>query len=306
MSILKLYDDFNVRYMTEGDRHCRPGWANTNCPFCTGNPGVHLGVQMDTWWFNCWRCGFHPAHEAIASLLGVSTRRARELISQYKDTQSFRAPSKVSNRHIKIKPFKYPTGTEHLSKLHVRYLRRRNFDPHKLVREWGLMGTGPISMLDHINYSHRLIAPIEWDGKEVSFQSRDCTNKAMQKYMACPMEREAVHHKRILYGKQDEWLDVGVCVEGITDVWRMGPRTFATFGIQFATEQVLVMMKVFKRVVILFDSERQAQKQAHKLAVKLRSAGVSSHVEKILTGDPADMPQDDADHLIRELTRKVH
>ena len=42
MDIVQLYQDHNVDFMTEGHPHCRPGWVNTVCPFCTGNPGYHL------------------------------------------------------------------------------------------------------------------------------------------------------------------------------------------------------------------------------------------------------------------------
>ena len=87
-------------------------------------------------------------------------------------------------------------------------------------------------MLDNINYSHRIIIPYIWNSEIVSFDARDATNKQLNKYQACPLEREIVEHKRILYGTQEMWTDTGICVEGTTDVWRLGTDSFATSGIK--------------------------------------------------------------------------
>ncbi len=304
MSILELYESHNVAYQTEGDRHCRPGWINTPCPFCTGNPGPHLGVNLITWHFNCWRCGWHPTEKAIAALIGITERNARGLIREYKSHPTPTRARKETNKLVSIHPYKRPPNTQALTRLHARYLERRGFDPHKLISEWGLTATGPASILDGINYKFRIVAPINWNGSEVSFQTRDCTNKHPMKYLACPKSRENIHHKHILYGNQSHWGNIGICVEGIADVWRMGPLSFALFGIQFSTEQLLHVAKRFRRVAIVFDSEPQANKQANLLAAKLRSSGTVVHVEKLSSGDPGSLSQDDADHLVRTLTKE--
>jgi hypothetical protein len=54
--------------------------------------------------------------------------------------------------------------------------------------------------------------------------------------------------------------------------------------------------------VILFDEEPQAQKQARKLAVKLKTLGKEVTIEKI-EGDPGGMNQADADLLVKELQK---
>jgi hypothetical protein len=112
-----------------------------------------------------------------------------------------------------------------------------------------------------------------------------------------------VHHKHILYGQQENWGDVGICVEGITDVWRLGPSAFATFGIEFTANQVFHMASAFEWVVILFDEEVQAQAQAEKLAASLRFRAVRVKIHKIV-GDPGDLDQEEANHLVKELTKR--
>jgi hypothetical protein len=302
--ILKIYEQYNIPYQTEGP-NSSPGWANTTCPFCNDHSN-HLGVHIETGHFNCWKCGPHKTSETIVALTGVSEPQAHALIIQYSKNKRTIVRQTDTNKKVAMRKLKHPTGTGELDTLHMTYLEKRNFDPDKIKLEWGLYGTGPISFLDGIDYRFRILAPIRWDNREVSFQTRDCTNKSNIKYLACPQNRETIHHKNILYGKPSQWNDVAICVEGITDVWRLGPKAFATFGIQFSSEQVRLIGSLFKRVIVLFDSERQAQKQAALLIAKLRAANnISAHVEKLTGSDPGDMKQDEADHLVQELTRRV-
>jgi hypothetical protein len=315
--ILELYDAYNITYATKG-KDIGHGWAGTACPFCTGTRGNHLGVHIESARFHCWRCGPHKADETIAALIGLSIDEARSILYQYrKESNSQAILHDQINHKIIVKKLKFPSGIGDLGSLHESYLARRNFDPNKLAKEWKLLGTGPVSYLDNIDFRFRILAPIIWKGKEVSFQTRDCTNKHTIKYLTCPINRELTHHKHILYGNQQEWSDVGICVEGITDVWRLGPKAFATFGIQFSLEQVLQIARHFNRVILLFDTDvgehhdqvlqidnQPARRQVRNLANKLKTLGLNVYVD-YLAGDPAELTQDDADHLVRTLTRKV-
>jgi hypothetical protein len=186
---------------------------------------------------------------------------------------------------------------------HREYLEGRGFDPDAVEREWGVLGTGPASYLDGIDYRFRLLIPVRWGGAEVSFQTRDVTGRSDRKYLACPAGREVKHHKHVLYGRQECWGETGIIVEGVTDVWRLGPRACGTFGIGYAAEQVLAIAKNFRRVAIVFDAERQAQAQARRLAAQLRlRLGTEPVVVDLGDGaDPGSMSQDDADHLVRDL-----
>jgi DNA primase len=185
---------------------------------------------------------------------------------------------------------------------HRHYLESRDFDPDLLEREWNLLGTGPYSVLDHINYKHRIIIPFFWDGEEVSFDSRDITDKDPGRYKACPKDRELIPHKNILYGKQSQWKDTGICVEGPTDVWRLGVHSFATSGIKYTSKQVRLMSKSFKRIWVMFDNDPQAIIQAKKLTAELRFRGVEAMlIESIIASDPGSMKQKDANYLIKQL-----
>lgn len=293
-----LFKTLNINYVTEGHKHCRPGWINMECPFCTGNSGVHLGYSLEQEYFHCWRCGGHSVIETLSRLSGLPSAQIRQLLRQYGGRSRIATtPSKAVPR---MKAFRFPSGYGPLLRSHHSYLHSRGFDSQKLEQEWQLQGTGPIALLDNSDYKLRVIAPITWNDKIVSFQGRAIAPKAEPKYKACPKDRELVHHKHILYGKQEEWEDTGICVEGITDVWRLGPKAFAVFGIAYRQEQVREIAHHFSRVAVVFDDDPQAIKQADKLIAELRMRGVEAWRVDI-KGDPGGMSDDDARHLVRQI-----
>ena len=299
-NLIKLCQDHGLPYWTEG-KNVTTGWVNTRCPFC-GDRSNHLGMSPNSK-FVCWRCGAHPFPRVIARLLQMDEASVYPILKRYGGEH--RPPDlKEAPVRIGTRKFQYPSGTGPMTPQQKAYLARRNFDPEKLEAEWGLQGTGPVSALDHIDFRHRIIIPITWEGRVVSFQARDFTNKSTLRYVTCPKERELVHHKNILYGNPDKWGDTIIIVEGVTDVWRLGGRSCATFGISYKMEQVREISNRFKRVFILFDDEPQAQAQARKLSAELEFRKVDTEIIQI-TGDPGGMKDDDAQHLLKNLFCKI-
>lgn len=300
MDIERLYRDHNIQYVTEGHRHARPGWVNTPCPFCTGNPGYHLGYDTEGNKFVCWRCGGHFGPNVISKLLSIGRDEANKILHRY-GVLIGKAPQ--MKRKIKIKSFKLPDNTfNFLMPPHAKYLQKRGFNTAEVAADWNLGATSVSAKLGELDYQFRIIIPFIWDGKIVSFDSRDITGKAKNKYMACPEERELIGHKKILYGRQDKWGDVGICVEGPTDVWRMGFNSFAVSGIKYTPAQVRVMAKQFKRIMVLFDDDPQAIIQANKLVSDLKFRGIEAYRIDI-TGDPGALSQQKADYLVKQLIR---
>jgi len=160
MSIIDLYNDFGIQTADETSKHSRPGWVNTPCPFCVGNPGEHLGCHINSGRFSCWRCGWKPTDKALTKLLGMNQKEVKLLIRKYRITSSIITKAPSQNKKIQFKPHRLPSNIGPLEKQHRRYLESRKFDPDELEREWDLLGTGPVSFLDDISYKHRIIAPI--------------------------------------------------------------------------------------------------------------------------------------------------
>lgn len=293
MDIIRLYRDYGVDHKAEGHKHTRPGWVNTECPFCTGNPGMHLGWNLKEEYFFCWRCGWHAPIATLSELLKLEPRTIIPILKQYELNRTVYNQSKIEK-----KTFKFPSSLSHLKTSHKKYLKGRGFDPDKLEVEWMLQGTSPVSRLDNLSYKFRILIPFYWNGEVVSFDSRDITENQKEKYLACPAYYETIGHKEILYGDQEQWdPQLGICVEGPTDVWRLGKMAFATSGIQYKREQIRIMSNTFKRIAVVYDDDPQAQVQAKKLVAELKFRGVDAWNVPI-KGDPGSMTDKQAKELI--------
>ncbi len=303
MNIEQLLVDYHIPYQKSGHKHCRKGWANMACPFCAGTSGLHLGVELATGRWNCWRCGAKSPAYVISTLLGISRAQARKVLEKYSTLPSTDSVIEEKKEEGTL-PFSFPFGTERISEQHKKYLVKRGFNPVQLVKEWHLLGTGNVALLDGIDFKFRVVAPIFWNGEVVSFQTRDITGKSELRYISCPRAREIVHHKYIVYGRQEKWKDIGIVVEGIADVWRFGYSAMATFGTSFKLEQVLAIAShKFKKIFVVFDSEIPAQRQASLLVARLQMLGISADKIQVPApyNDPASMPQDIANSFLNSL-----
>jgi hypothetical protein len=306
MDITQLYMDFSVEIAPTGHKHCIDGWINVYCPYCSNEPGhdgYHLGFNLHGEYFHCWRCGGgKPIPKTLSLLLHITEREVYPLIKQY-GLQISSVQSTI--KKVGTKDFKFPSDTQSLSEAHKRYLQSRKFDPDHLVHLWELKSTGPISKLDKSEYNNRILFPYYWNGQVVSFDTRVPRKMAShdRRYKACPKEFEVIDRKCILYGKQSEWSSTGILVEGPSDVWRLGVKSCGVSGIEYTPEQVRIIAKSFKRVFILFDPEKQAQKQAKKLRSELLFRQVDAIIYNELSCDPGDLSQDDADYLVKHLIR---
>ena len=288
----KFFTTYGIAFITEGHKHCQRGWVQTTCPFCRGNEGWHLGYNAMRGFFHCWRCGWKTIPSVITAFTGSTFEHSKKII---KDHQSYGTSFSYNQiyDHGQAEVCEYPVGTSTLTTKHKKYLRERKFDPDKIEKVWGVKSTGPVGP-----YKHRIIIPIRINGKLVSYQGRDTTNKSQLKYKACKMKDEAIHHKNILYGLDHTKTGRCVVVEGVTDVWRLGPGAVCTFGIKIKTIQKVLLATKFKKVFFLFDSEIQAQEEAEKTACFLEDLGVDVDIFELENGDPAEMSQEQAQELM--------
>lgn len=302
MDIIKFYEDNGIEYRTEGHKHCRPGWVNTECPFCTGNPGYHLGYPLEgSSVFVCWRCGNHSVSDTVSALLNVSKKEAFRIIKKYEGITYVPEPKPVLKKR-----FKLPKLTE-LTKHHKLYLKKRGFLADSLAKQWGIKSTTPLSYLDKIDYRFRIFIPIYWEGQMVSFQTRAVSKKEQIRYKACPKDREIINHKHILY-KSPNLLTTNriIVVEGVTDVWKLGKYSVATFGIKYKRPQVRELAK-YKQVVILFDNDPQAQEQAEQLQADLLEKSVDCWIERVDgQQDPGDLSLKEAQYIARQILKRTY
>ncbi len=299
IDIIKLYQDFRVPYQTEGGKGIARGWVGISCPFCTGNPGYHLGYCIDSsnryaGAFTCWRCGGKSAVKVISKITRSTDSETRQIIKRYSGSNP---ATKTNKKEKKEKSSKcsLPAGLVPFKGKPYRYIKERKFKVKELVSEWDLKATGPVGA-----FKHRIIIPIYFKNQLVSFQGRDLTGKSDMKYKACPQQYEVRGHKHCLYGYDKIEGDRIVVCEGVTDVWRLGVGSVATFGIKFTMEQVRLLSN-FKQVFILYDTDPEAVIQADQLGKYLSASGSNVEFIHLSEGDPGELDDKEAKLLMRDL-----
>lgn len=288
----KFLLDYGISHAVSG-KNTSPKFINIQCPFCADS-STHGGFHRTDGYYNCWLCGHHSLSETIRELLGIDLYQAIRILKKYQErpyTKGLRGISEESKEIISKVSF--PMGTSKLKKIHKEYLKKRNFNPNQLEKEWRILGTEYLG-----NYKFRIVIPIYFNGNLVSYQARDITGESGLRYKACSKNNEILHHKHLLYGLDKIKSDKIIVCEGIFDCWRLGKGAVATFGIEYTTKQLLLLAAGFSKIFILFDSEFQAQKQADKLASELVGLGRDVEILDIEKGDPADLSDKEAREIM--------
>ncbi len=182
-----------------------------------------------------------------------------------------------------------PISCDKISSIHKNYIKKRGFNPTQIENDYKVQGTGPVG-----NYKLRLVIPIFHEMVPISYQTRDVTGNAKEKYKACAKKKEVLHYKNSLYAIDKANRNSVIVVEGIIDAWRLGENTVATYGIDFTQAQLLMLAKRFNKVFICFDRERQALLQARKLANQLTGLGINTEIHLPKTNDPGSMNKKEA------------
>ncbi len=292
--IVSLLEDNGVRLTTEGP-NCAPGWRNCRCPFCD-DTSDHLGYNVEEGYWNCWKCGNHSVKKVVGELLSLNKHEVYDLIARYKKRPSMWMEERMVTKTTRVQ---LPYGTENMTHRHRLYLQQRQFDPDVLTERYGLLGTGHLG-----DYKFRIIAPIWQEGKLVSYTGRDITDRSDLKYKACTGEDEIIFHKDCLYALDNVQNSSVIVVEGIADVWRLGPGAVALFGMLYSPEQIK-KLKRFKRRYIMLDSGENEFKKSKEMAAVLSIFDGENIVVELDEGDPGNMKQEEADILMKDLDFKI-
>lgn len=283
----QFLSDFFIPY-TEDGANTSEDFININCPFCSDH-SFHLGVNRSKGYANCWKCGYHSIYDLIKRLLPKENPKA--IMIQYDSNISLKKHlNKEKNKPVSsiIVP------GDRLLKIHKDYLMKRDFDPDYLENKYDIKGTTHTG-----SYKFRIMAPVYFQNKIVTFQGRDITNKQKARYKACPKELEIKHHKYILYNLDNCKKDFVVVTEGFMKVFRLGENSVATFGKNFTIPQ-LYLLSQFKRVFIFFDPDEAGQSASDLLSSQLDLLGVEVYnIENEYA--PDDMNNEDARHFMKNI-----
>ncbi len=299
--IIKFLEDYDIQYHTHGKNISTNGdWIGLNCPRCINDPSTHLGACISTGSFVCWRCGYMDRIEAVKRLTDKSWTIAKQIVKDYGDVKSYYRHKKTAKE--KDIDVDFPKGTlNYFPDRHRKYLEDRDFDADHLIDLWDLHATGKGGA-----YKNRIIAPIYYRNILMSYQGRDITDKSSMRYKACATEYEKRHHKHCLYGLDMAVGNAVLVVEGITDVWRMGIGSVATFGTRYTEGQVLLLYYYFDRIFVYFD-ETEGESLQHGANLVQQLCTLGKDAEQITLGiesDPGDLNDKEARHIMRELLIK--
>lgn len=254
MTIEELLRTLEVPFLTSGHHHCRPGWLQLDCPFCgSDSQKYHLGFNLRSQHFNCWKCGRHGIYPVLEAL-GLSRRAVKEFLEDQEISGDL--PKEKVRRGLVEPSHRGP-----LLKQHKDYLTSRGYDPEEIQRLWKIEGIAIAPAL-----SWRIYIPVIYRDQRVSWTAR-AIGDAMQRYLSASAEEEAMNIKHLVYGI-DYCQHSIVVVEGPTDTWAVGPGAGGLFGTAFSTAQVNKLRR-FPLRVVCFDSSADAQARAEELCGQL-------------------------------------
>lgn len=259
LDILAFCTGNHISYVQEGHHHCHQGWVQLHCPWCSGE--WTLGFNLEYGNFNCWRCGKKDVWDTIGRLLHTTNRSlVARMVHQF-SRGGLPEPlkPKMKRRKRTLAP---PLGLGGLGPQHRKYLLGRGYNPDTLEKDWELGGTAHLSK----DWSWRVIIPIHnANGETIAYQGRAIKEGVRPKYKMTDDEDCLEDPKTILYGIDKAVGEAVLVVEGVTGVWRIGPGTVGTLGIDWKKAQAN-KLRGYKRRYILFDPEPKAQQRAEELA----------------------------------------
>lgn len=280
----------NVQFKTEG-KNTSQGWIQIPCifPGCA-DPSTHLGINLTSGVYNCWACGAKGhVTKIVQEIDGISYEEAKKISDLFSSKEK-----EEKTNHVEFIQLPKEISKE-FPDLHSNYLKKRGYNPNFVIEKYNLY-----SCFQMGTYSYRIIIPIYMNNKLVSFTAKDVTNQQKVPYKNLPAEQSFLSVKESLYGIDFVKRKKAIIVEGPLDMWRIGDGAIATFGIQFTHSQVYSLIeKELEEIIILYDYEEKAIKQAKKLANILSLFIPKVEVWELDQGDPDTMNEAD----LREVKR---
>ena len=177
------------------------------------------------------------------------------------------------------------------------YVRNRGFNPAELSKNYRVSFCDT-ALPGFRGAAGRLIVPIIMDGEQLSWQGRyfpdvDWKATGIPKYYNCP----GVSKRLLVYGLDEAKAIPSrpfcIIVEGVTDVWALGPGAVCILGKSMSEHQFDKIKRAgFKNILVMLDAD--AKDDASDLISKFRSFASVVNVEIPENTDPASMIQVDS------------
>ena len=261
MDYIKLFKEYKIPYELT---YLKSGWINTACPYC-GDTKSHLGFNQTYDYCSCFRCGGHNLKITLCQILGVPANTLDQILEPYQTKNKLLArlneKEKLNKEKIELPGFP-------LSMQEKNYLLERHFSPNELIEKYNIQGGG------WLEWKNRIIIPIYLGGRLVSWTARTVIKDREPRYKNLENHLSVIDPKKIFYNLDNCHGKSVALLEGPFDVLRFGDNGICGFGITLTKTQILYLSERFKRIYILFDSQRIAQKKAKEYGMTLQGHGL--------------------------------
>lgn len=280
---LRTLNSASIEYVERGP-NVKRGEVNIRCPFCgNADPSHHLGLNLTTGWWACWRNKAHRGKSPLrllVRLLGCSYARACEIAgigADYIDPEGFDAlaarllhgTGMIRTEEVRREFISFPERSSMLvpkgrTRRHWEYLvRTRGFaesDLDRLISQYSLMaGVGG-------EVHDRVVIPYVMHGKMVAWTARAITPTATLRYRDIRLDDALVPPKHTLYNHDASLVGgrVLLVVEGPIDSLKLdyygmdwGVRAVAASTNSLTDQQIFLLEEAaprFTRVLMMMDN----------------------------------------------------
>jgi hypothetical protein len=297
--IKNYLEKVGVDYKASGKNVARHD-VNIDCPYCSASK--HLGVSSTGATF-CRVCEFedlsrHPSlirilHDLTGETFSFLIETAKQYSSYYTEHQTGPQEDAPHNDEA-IFPSSLYLLTDHSNIVEVernrqlarQYLLSRRFDPDEIADKYSVTFS-----LDS-KYYGRLIVPAIEDGVWVNWLGRDYTGrKGISRYLNCDIEGYVKPFSAILYGAEHYRGGTLYVVEGVTDMWRLGPGSVAILKSKVSARQEAAI-KALRPSCVCYVLDEGATWKAYASGERICDVVRDIRVVKISGPDVADRDAD--------------
>ncbi len=282
IDFVRLFEEKGLEYTTEGQH--RAGNIGINCPFCQldGNPdpSAHLGINLDTGAWNCWRSHAHRGwapHRLLRALFGMSHNEVNLLIGSSVPQGDFDATFSKDDPFADEDPF-VPRGLTEASRSELKAFVPLQSDLAAAHRQYlldrGIYPEPPVSVRVRAGlvgkWCSRIIIPIWFDHLVVTWTARKISDKvegpryrtlrtatAHEGFGGCNIKNYLYDVDALVRHPTAETL---IVVEGAMDAINLAQHTKSpvtcVFGTSMSSEQTALLWSIakkFDRVAFMFD-----------------------------------------------------
>jgi len=284
--ITSLLSKHNIPFWLHGN-NVSIGSINVQCPYC-GDHSNHMGIFYADLMCSCWRCTRSaPFFVLFSRLTGLSLDESEKTVEEKEVDFSETTTDQIKQIFDNTVEFStdeevevvLPEGCIKIEKDdyfgHFKaYLDRRHISIQTVIEyDCYICKMG--------DFCNRMIIPVYFGGKLVSYQGADITGRDKVKY------KTAIGCINNYLYNYDSVEDTMFITEGILDSWRVGDCAVASFGTHLTDRQkTLILKKKLTTLMFLWDGD--AHWKAKKEAEFFRPFIENISIIKLPTGEDPD------------------